>query len=154
MMNNKIQLNNNEFKYYKDIENEVENIINDIPKGYFIGLNNEQINIICSVLYYLINKKIGNKIFIDIGSGKGYIDRIISSIYKIPIICIDEIKERLNSTIKLQKLLNDDKIKFLDDTINGKLNKNLMLIKTIQYKIKNDKDFKIILNKGFEFAND
>lgn len=152
-MNEKI-----EEKY--DIENKINKIKNFIPNGYFIGLTKEHILLICYVIYYVINNNNNeNQCIIDIGSGKGYIDRIISSIYKKRIFCIDEIKDRLKSSERLQDLLNDDKYYYLmnesiDGTINNNNNNNKSLMKSFSYKIENVNDFRFIWDKSLDFFKD
>lgn len=141
---------------YEGVGLELIKIKDKIPKGYFIGLSEPHMLLICWTLQYILenvrNKK--NKCWkqyvIDIGSGKGYIDRILSSVFKIGVYCVDSDNERLKSSIRLQRLLNDDNLSVYN---RSKLNE-LSLMESFRYEMKSAEDFKLIWDKSVSFFKD
>ncbi|KGK36187.1 hypothetical protein JL09_g4663 [Pichia kudriavzevii] len=81
-----------------------------IPQGYFLGVNPKDRLLINDILETTKLDEFQQVGVIELGSGKGYISRIISSHYKIPIFCVDSIRERLASSMRVQQLINDDKV--------------------------------------------
>jgi hypothetical protein len=118
----------------------INDIRNLIPKGYFLGLSDPHIKLICEVLPKL--SITNNTCIIDIGSGKGYIDRIISGYLRIPVFCVDSIKERLKSSIRIQRLLNSDKF-----------NKENELMYNYECKLETIEQFEKIMIESNKFFN-
>lgn len=135
------------------LETKLRGIMDKIPRGYFIGLSQQHTWLICCVLYYIFEQEgvssRNSQCVLDIGSGKGYIDRILSSYYKIGVFCVEAEKERLESSTRLQRLLNDDKPASCDTPISGR--NSLLLMRSCQYRLRTDADFYVVWERSISY---
>ena len=142
-----------ENKVEPELKAKVESIINKIPKGYFIGLSKEHAWVICWILGHVFENKNWHsqkaQFVLDLGSGKGYIDRILSSVYKIGVFCVEAEKDRLKSSTRLQRLLNDDKTTSCDTPITRK--RDLPLMKSCQCTLLTENDFMLVWKKSLSY---
>lgn len=130
----------------------VESIMGKIPKGYFIGLSKEHAWVICCILRHLFENEhmhSRKQFVLDLGSGKGYIDRILSSVYQIGVFCVEAEKDRLKSSTRLQRLLNDDKTASCDTPFNCK--RDLPLMKSCQRTLVTENDFMLVWKKSLSY---
>lgn len=127
----------------------------DIPKGYFLGLNYENIQLIKEILEWIDidnDNNNGNIQVIDIGSGKGFIDRILTGYYNIPVYCIESNKDRNYQSIKLQRLINDDKINRIDPDNNNNINA-IKLLGSCNCKISSYESYCKVVRDALQFFN-
>lgn len=141
------------------ISNIIDLLKEEIPKGWFLGLSETHINLLCYVLNKIVVNNNSNHYVLDIGSGKGYIDRILSNHYKIKTFCVDSTIERLISNVRLNRLLKDDDIKNFNSkminnnekSINKRYNNINPNMEIFQCHLQNIHDFEKIWIKSIQF---
>lgn len=150
-------MHDNTIEYLCDIDpEEISKIRDQIPKGYFFGLSETNIEFYCSVIKLLdigkTNK--GVNYVIDLGSGKGYIDRILSNHYNIKTFCVDSINDRLIGSLRLSRLIKDDSISNYQANLNRDHNFNTSSnMKIYKCELKGIEDFIDVVEQALIFFN-
>lgn len=134
----------------------------EIPSGYFLGIPQQKdIALVCQVLAIVLEQQKSAQpdrefYVLDIGSGKGYIDRILSGVYRVPVFCVDAMKERLNSSLRIQRLLNDDNPQTCSSLhpassfASNHASSSPMI--NYHYKIRNTQDFSLVWRRFERFV--
>lgn len=127
-------------------------VYDSIPKGYFLGVSHPHALLICQILQWIgvagpQKDDHENTLILDIGSGKGYIDRILSGHYGIPVFCVDKAAERLKSSSRLHALLKSDSK--LDPEL--KALSSLSLVRNYACSITCLEDYNEVCDKAVQF---
>lgn len=134
----------------KELSQQVISKIESIPKGYLIGTPPNAIPLIVSTAKRL--QDFNPDVIIDIGSGKGYLARLLANYLNKRVLCIDSNPERLSSTVRWDRLINDSNFSQTKTTIvNQKGISNN--IKVCNMSLDTIEDFKSILSESRKWLN-
>lgn len=119
--------------------------IEAVPPGYKIGIQPASI-----LLMILIANKITQTnpdVVVDIGSGKGHLARFLANYFHYRVLCVDSINDRLKSTIKWDRLINDSNIQ---QNLTVLQNNNVVSnnVKILNVQLESLSDFKVILSEA------
>jgi len=78
----------------------------EIPSAYRMGMS-PTVEVTTIRFASRVVRQLGARNVIDIGCGKGYLDRILGNIFGIKVLCVDKEKERLRNTLKWNRLIQE-----------------------------------------------
>lgn len=100
-----------------------------IPPAYLLGVPPRAIPLTLTIATLIAES--GGEYVIDIGSGKGYLSRLLSNHYQCKVFCVDEIGDRLKSSLKLDRLINShNNIEDAYPHLNANIGSNNMTFQT------------------------
>lgn len=139
-----------ELKITQDVSVSIQEKITSIPKAHILGTHPNALPLIVSVSSKIY--EINPDVVIDIGSGKGYISRLLANYYNMKVICVDSNNERLKSTIRWDRLINDANIKLTATSMKDQstVSNN---IKALNISLTTIEDFKLILIEAIKWSN-
>ena len=123
---------------------------NRIPSAYELGMSpvvkTTTIRFAGQVL-----KQLNTSNIIDIGCGKGYLDRILENCFHAKVFCVDKNKERLKNTLKWNSLIRGNLEEQGTLILNGRKHGISGNICTMMKNVKNKSDLRGILLQASTF---
>ncbi|GME78582.1 unnamed protein product [Ambrosiozyma monospora] len=132
------------------IEN--NDLISNIPNSLKLGMSLEKQFItftFAKIVEQTLERSAVDPFIIEIGSGKGYLSRVLSNYYKKKTFCVDLNKERLKSNLRINRLVQDSNIE-----VSTRLNKKALIstnMAVFHKSLETDADFKLILKSSRNF---
>ncbi|GMG43546.1 unnamed protein product [Ambrosiozyma monospora] len=133
------------------IEN--KDIIDNIPNSLKLGMSLEKQLVtftFADIVERTINRSSVDPFIIEIGSGKGYLSRVLSNYYKKKTFCVDLNKERLKSNLRINRLVQEDS----NMEVLTRLNKKALIssnMAVFHKSLGTESDFKLILKASRDF---
>lgn len=116
-----------------------------IPKAHLLGTPPNAIPLVVSMADRIA--ALDPDVVVDIGSGKGYLSRLLANFQGLRVLCVDAINERLKSTIRWDRLINDGRLAQTHAVIGNRacISSN---IKTLNLKLDSVDDLRGILKEA------